>query len=99
MTKILVVYYSSYGHVETMAGGIAEGARQVAGSEVTVKRVAELVPAEVAKKSGFKLDQAAPVAQPTEIGDYDGVIFGTPTRFGNMAAQMPNFLDQAGPLW
>jgi NAD(P)H dehydrogenase (quinone) len=99
MTKILVVYYSSYGHVETMAGGIAEGARQVAGSEVTVKRVAELVPEEVAKKSGFKLDQAAPVAQPTEIGDYDGVIFGTPTRFGNMAAQMRNFLDQTGSLW
>jgi NAD(P)H dehydrogenase (quinone) len=99
MAKILVVYYSSYGHIETMAGGIAEGAREVAGTEVTVKRVVELVPAEVAKKSGFKLDQAAPIAQPMELADYDGVIFGTPTRFGNMAAQMRNFLDQTGPLW
>jgi NAD(P)H dehydrogenase (quinone) len=99
MTKILVVYYSSYGHVETMAGGIAEGARQVADTDVTVKRVAELVSPEVAKKSGFKLDQAAPIAQPTELADYDGVIFGTPTRFGNMSAQMRNFLDQTGSLW
>src|SRR5215470_10452434 len=99
MAKILVVYYSSYGHVETMAGAVAEGAREVAGTEVTVKRVQELVPEEVAKKSGFKLDQAAPIAQPLELADYDGIIFGTPTRFGNMAAQMRNFLDQTGQLW
>jgi NAD(P)H dehydrogenase (quinone) len=99
MAKILVLYYSSYGHIETMAGSVAEGVREVAGAEVTIKRVPELVPEEVAKKSGFKLDQAAPIAQPLELGDYDGVIFGTPTRFGNMAAQMRNFLDQTGQLW
>jgi NAD(P)H dehydrogenase (quinone) len=99
MTKILVLYYSSYGHVETMAKAVAEGARGVAGTEVTVKRVPELMPDEVAKKAGVKLDQAAPVAKPEELADYDAVIFGTPTRFGNMAAQMRNFLDQTGALW
>jgi NAD(P)H dehydrogenase (quinone) len=99
MPKILVLYYSSYGHLETMAGAVAEGARQVAGAEVPVKRVPELVPEEVARKSGFKLDQPAPIAQPTELADYDAIIFGTPTRFGNMCAQMRNFLDQTGPLW
>ena len=99
MTKVLVLYYSSYGHVETMAKAVAEGARGVAGTEVTVKRVPELMPDEVAKKAGVKLDQAAPVAKPEELADYDAVIFGTPTRFGNMAAQMRNFLDQTGALW
>ncbi|GHD62595.1 NAD(P)H:quinone oxidoreductase [Jeongeupia chitinilytica] len=99
MTKILVVYYSMYGHVETMAQAVAEGARGVAGVEVTLKRVADLVPEEVARKAGAKLDQAAPVATPAELADYDAVIFGTPTRFGNMAAQMRNFLDQTGGLW
>lgn len=99
MPKILVVYYSAYGHIETMAEAIAEGARQVAGAEVTIKRVAELVPDEVARKSGHKLDQKAPIADPNELGNYDAVIFGTPTRFGNMAAQMRNFLDQTGGLW
>jgi NAD(P)H dehydrogenase (quinone) len=99
MTKVLVLYYSSYGHVETMAKAVAEGARGVAGTEVTVKRVPELMPDEVAKKAGVKLDQAAPVAKPEELADYDAVIFGTPTRFGNMAAQMRNFLDQTGGLW
>ncbi|MEA2782452.1 MAG: hypothetical protein QOK29_3996 [Rhodospirillaceae bacterium] len=99
MGKILVVYYSSYGHLETMAGAVAEGARQVDGAEVTVKRVPELVPEEIARKSGFKLDQPAPIAQPTELAEYDAIIFGTPTRFGNMCAQMRNFLDQTGPLW
>jgi NAD(P)H dehydrogenase (quinone) len=99
MTKILVLYYSSYGHIETMADAIAEGARSVSGTEVTIKRVAEIVPEDVAKKSGFKLDQKAPIARPEELADYDAVIFGTPTRFGNMAAQMRNFLDQTGPLW
>ncbi len=99
MAKILVVYYSTYGHVEKMAEAVAEGARTVAGSDVTVKRVAELMPPDVAKAAGAKLDQAAPIAAPGELGDYDAVIFGTPTRFGNMAAQMRNFLDQTGGLW
>jgi NAD(P)H dehydrogenase (quinone) len=99
MSKILVVYYSMYGHVETMAGAIAEGARRVDGTEVTVKRVAEIMPEEVARKAGAKLDQAAPIASPQELADYDGIIFGSPTRFGNMCAQMRNFLDQTGGLW
>jgi NAD(P)H dehydrogenase (quinone) len=99
MTKVLVLYYSGYGHVETLAGAVAEGAREVEGTKVTVKRVPELVPEEVARKSGMKLDQAAPIAEPKELADYDAVIFGTPTRFGNMAAQMRNFLDQTGGLW
>jgi NAD(P)H dehydrogenase (quinone) len=99
MTKVLVLYYSSYGHVETMAKAVAEGARGVAGTEVTVKRVPELMPEEVARKAGVKLDQEAPVAKPEELADYDAVIFGTPTRFGNMASQMRNFLDQTGGLW
>ncbi|BDC50937.1 NAD(P)H dehydrogenase (quinone) [Bryobacterales bacterium F-183] len=99
MAKILVVYYSMYGHVETMAGAIAEGAREVEGVEVTLKRVADLIPEDKAKAVGAKVDQAAPIADPKELGDYDAIIFGTPTRFGNMAAQMRNFLDQTGGLW
>ena len=99
MAKILVVYYSAYGHVETMAEAVAEGARQVAGTTVSLKRVAELVPEEVARKSGMKLEQKAPIATPQELADYDAIIFGTPTRFGNMAAQMRNFLDQTGGHW
>ncbi|HQL54921.1 MAG TPA: NAD(P)H:quinone oxidoreductase [Phycisphaerae bacterium] len=99
MPKILVLYYSMYGHVESLANAIAEGARSVAGAEVTVKRVPETLPADVARKHGAKLDQPAPVASPAELGDYDAIIFGTPTRFGNMAAQMRNFLDQTGGLW
>ena len=99
MAKILVLYYSSYGHIETMAQAVAEGARSVAGAEVSVKRVPELVPEEVARKAGMKIDQGAPVADPNELGDYDAIIFGTPTRYGNMAAQMRNFLDQTGGLW
>jgi NAD(P)H dehydrogenase (quinone) len=99
MTKILILYYSSYGHVETMAGAIAEGARAVAGAEVSVKRVPELMPREIAEKAHVKLDQAAPVATVDELASYDAIIFGTPTRFGNMAAQMRNFLDQTGGLW
>jgi NAD(P)H dehydrogenase (quinone) len=98
MTKVLVLYYSSYGHIETMAKAAAEGARE-AGAEVAIKRVPELVPEELAKKSGFKLDQAAPIATIDELPNYDAIIFGTPTRFGNMAAQMKQFLDQAGGLW
>ncbi len=99
MTKILVLYYSAYGHVETMAGAIAEGAGSIEGVEVTVKRVPELVPPEVADKAGMKLHQEAAIASPQELGDYDAIIFGTPTRFGNMASQMRNFLDQTGGLW
>jgi len=99
MTKVLVLYYSSYGHIETMARAVAEGAGGVEGVEVTVKRVPELMPEEVAKNAGVKLDQEAPIAAPQELADYDAVIFGTPTRFGNMAAQMRNFLDQTGGLW
>jgi NAD(P)H dehydrogenase (quinone) len=99
MTKILVLYYSSYGHVEQMALAQAEGARRIEGAQVVVKRVPELVPEAVARSSHFKLEQPAPVADPNELDQYDGIIFGTPTRFGNMAAQMRNFLDQTGALW
>ncbi|TLZ52696.1 MAG: NAD(P)H:quinone oxidoreductase [Gammaproteobacteria bacterium] len=99
MPKILVLYYSSYGHIEIMARAQAEGAAQVRGAEVTVKRVPELVPPDVARASGFKLEQSAPLAVPDELEQYDGIVFGTPTRFGNMAAQMRNFLDQTGPQW
>lgn len=99
MTKVLVLYYSSYGHIETMAEAIADGARSVPGTEVAIKRVPELVPADVAKAAHMKTDQAAPIATVAELADYDAIIFGTPTRFGNMAAQMRNFLDQTGGLW
>jgi NAD(P)H dehydrogenase (quinone) len=99
MAKILVLYYSMYGHIETMAQAIAEGASGVAGTTVDIKRVPDLVPEEVARKSGAKLDQAAPLASPGDLADYDAIIFGTPTRFGNMCAQMRNFLDQTGGLW
>ena len=99
MSKILVLYYSAYGHVEKMAEAVAEGARAVPGTEVTIKRVPELVPEEIAKKSGMKLDQPAPIATVDELADYDAIIFGTPTRFGNMCAQMRNFLDQTGGHW
>lgn len=99
MTKVLVLYYSSYGHIETMAAAVAEGAASVAGAEVTVKRVPELMDDDAAARAGVKRDQAAPVADPAELADYDAIVFGTPTRFGNMAAQMRNFLDQTGGLW
>ncbi len=99
MTRILVLYYSGYGHIEAMARAVAEGAGGVEGVTVAVKRVPELVPEEVARASGMKLDQAAPFAEPSELGDYDAIIVGTPTRFGNMAAQMRNFWDQTGALW
>lgn len=98
MTKVLVLYYSSYGHIERMAQAVAEGVRE-AGAHAEIKRVLELVPPEVAEKSGFKLNQPAPVATVDELADYDAIIVGTPTRFGNMAAQMKNFLDQTGGLW
>ena len=99
MAKILVLYYSSYGHVETMAHAQAEGARSLAGAQVTVKRVPELVSKEAAAAAHMKVEQVAPLADPAELADYDAIIFGTPTRFGNMAAQMRNFLDQTGGLW
>jgi NAD(P)H dehydrogenase (quinone) len=98
MTKVLVLYYSSYGHIERLSQAVAEGVRE-AGAEAVIKRVPEIVPREVAEKSGFKLDQAAPIATVDELADYDAIIIGTPTRFGNMAAQMKNFLDQTGGLW
>jgi NAD(P)H dehydrogenase (quinone) len=98
MTKVLVLYYSAYGHIEAMANAVAEGARE-AGASVDVKRVPELVPAEVAKASYYKLDQAAPVAKVEELANYDAIIVGTGTRFGRMSSQMANFLDQAGGLW
>jgi NAD(P)H dehydrogenase (quinone) len=99
MSNILVLYYSSYGHIEQMARAQAEGVARVAGARVIVKRVPELVPVDIAKASGFRLDQAAPIAEPEELEKYDGLIFGTPTRFGNMASQMRNFLDRTGALW
>lgn len=99
MAKLLVLYYSSYGHIEQMAYAQAEGATRVSGVSAVVKRVPELVPPDLAKASGFKLDQAAPIAEPDELADYDGFIFGTPTRFGNMCSQMRNFWDRTGPLW
>ena len=99
MAKVLVLYYSAYGHVERMAQAVAGGARGVSGTEVTIKRVPELVPEDVARKAGMKLQQQTPVATVDELSNYDAIIFGTPTRFGNMAAQMRNFLDQTGGLW
>jgi NAD(P)H dehydrogenase (quinone) len=98
MTKVLVLYYSSWGHIEQMAYAAAEGARE-AGADVAVKRVPELVPAEVAQAAHYKTDQKAPVATVDELPDYDAIIFGTPTRYGTMTAQMKNFLDQTGGLW
>ena len=98
MAKVLILYYSSYGHIEQMAHAAAEGARE-AGALADIKRVTELVPEEVARKSGYKLDQDAPIAQADDLVTYDAIIFGTPTRFGNMASQMKNFIDQLGGLW
>lgn len=99
MTQVLVLYYSMYGHVETLAKAIKEGAGEVAGAQVSLKRVPELMSAEVAGKAGAKLEQEAPIATVDELANYDAIIFGTPTRFGNMCAQMRNFLDQTGGLW
>lgn len=99
MTRVLVLYYSSWGHVETMAEAVAEGARSVPGVHVDLRRVPELVPESVARAAHYKTEQHAPLARPEELADYDAIVFGTPTRFGNMAAQMRNFLDQTGGLW
>ena len=98
MAKVLVLYYSAYGHIEKMAEAVAEGAREV-GAKVDIRRVPELVPLDVAKASHFKLDQAAPVANIAELADYDAIILGTGTRFGRISSQMASFLDQAGGLW
>lgn len=98
MTKVLVLYYSTYGHVETLAKAVAEGARE-AGATVDIKRVPETVPEEAAKAAHFKLDQEAPVAQVDDLVDYDAIVIGTGTRFGRMSSQMASFLDRAGGLW
>ncbi|PIJ41368.1 NAD(P)H:quinone oxidoreductase [Serratia sp. OPWLW2] len=99
MTKLLVLYYSMYGHIERLAQAVAEGANRVDNVDVTVKRVPETMTPEAFAKAGGKQHQQAPVATPQELADYDGIIFGTPTRFGNMAGQMRTFLDQTGGLW
>lgn len=99
MQKLLVVYYSMYGHIETMAETVVAGAREVDGVEVTLKRVPETMTDEALAAAGAKTDQAAPVAEPAELADYDAIIFGSPTRFGNMTGQMRTFLDQTGGLW
>ncbi|THD08219.1 NAD(P)H:quinone oxidoreductase [Metallibacterium scheffleri] len=99
MAKILVLYYSTWGHVEQMAEAVARGARAVAGAQVTIKRVPETMPAATAAAIHAKTDQAAAIARPEELADYDAIVFGTPTRFGNMCGQMRNFLDQTGTLW
>src|SRR3979411_3306233 len=98
MAKVLVLYYSAYGHIEKMANAVAEGARE-AGATVDIKRVPELVPEAVAKASHYKLDQPAPVAKIEELANYDAIVVGTGTRFGRMSSQMAAFLDQAGGLW
>jgi len=99
MTQVLVLYYSMYGHVETLAKAVAEGARSVNDVKVAIERVPEIMPEDVARLAGAKLDQEAPIATVADLPNYDAIIFGTPTRFGNMCAQMRNFLDQTGGLW
>ena len=99
MAKVLILYYSMYGHIETMATAAAEGVRSVEGADVTIKRVPDLVPEDVARKAGAKVDQVAPIATVDELPTYDAILFGTPARFGNMCAQMRNLLDQTGQLW
>jgi NAD(P)H dehydrogenase (quinone) len=98
MTKVLILYYSAYGHIERMAQAVAEGVRET-GAQADIKRVPELVPEDVAKASGFKLNQEAPIATVTELANYDAIIFGSGTRFGVVTSQLRNFLDQTGPLW
>ena len=98
MARVLVLYYSAYGHIETMANAVAEGARE-GGASVDIKRVPELVPEDVARKSFFKVDQKAPIAKIEDLANYDAIVVGAGTRFGRLASQMGNFLDQAGGLW
>lgn len=99
MTRVLVLYHSMYGHIETMARAVADGAARVEGAEVTIKRVPETMPEDAFKAAGGKTDQDAGIAKPGELAEYDAIIFGVPTRFGNMSGQMRNFLDQTGGLW
>ena len=99
MTKVLVLYHSMYGHIETMSQSVAEGARSVSGVDVTIKRVPETMPEDAFRNAGGKTSQPAEIASPAELADYDAIILGTPTRFGNMSGQMRNFLDQTGGLW
>ena len=99
MKKILVLYYSMYGHIETLAQTAVEGAQSVGGVEVTLKHVPETMPADALEAAGAKTSLAGEIAEPSELADYDAIIFGTPTRFGNMAGQMRTFLDQTGGLW
>lgn len=99
MTKVLVLYHSSYGHVETFAKAVAEGAASVQGVDVSLKRVPETMPEDAMRAAGMRVEQEAPIATPQELEDYDAIIFGTPTRFGNMSGQMRTFLDQTGGLW
>lgn len=99
MTKALILYYSMYGHIERLSEAIAEGVHRVEGAEAVVKRVPEIIPEDRARAMGVKLDQKAPIATTEELANYDAIIFGTPTRFGNMTAQMRNFLDHTGKLW
>lgn len=99
MSKVLVLYYSSYGHIETMAEAVAEGVRSVEGAQVDIRRVRETAPEEVARNAHFKLDQTAPYAEVSELPDYDAIIIGAPTRYGRMPSQMAAFLDQTGGLW
>ena len=99
MARVLVLYHSFYGHIEAMANAVAEGAREVPGAKVDIKRVPETVPDELFRQSGGKANQAAAIAKPDELANYDAIIFGTGTRFGNMTGQMRTFLDQTGPLW
>ena len=98
MARVLVLYYSAYGHIETMANAVAEGARE-GGASVDIKRVPELVPEDVARKSYYKVDQKAPIAKIEDLADYDAIVIGAGTRFGRLASQMASFLDQAGGLW
>ncbi|XSG81335.1 MAG: NAD(P)H:quinone oxidoreductase [Methyloligella sp. ZOD6] len=98
-TKLLVLYHSAYGHIETLAYAVAHGARAVDDLQVTIKRVPELMPEDIMREAGMKVEQPAEIATPDELAEYDGIVFGTPTRFGNMSSQMRNFLDQTGPLW
>lgn len=98
-TRVLVLYHSSWGHIEKLAEAVAEGARSEAGVEVDIKRVPETMPEDAMAQAHMKIDQKAPIAAPHELADYDAIVIGTPTRFGNMSGQMRNFLDQTGPLW
>ena len=99
VANILILYHSAYGHVETLAYAVATGAQAVEETEIAIRRVPELIPDETMRAAGMKADQPAPLAEPGELAEYDAIIFGTPTRFGNMSSQMRNFLDQTGTLW